>query len=83
MEKARPDVKPADLEALGEAYRHEWSVNGGLNLEAVKFTTEMDYHSPDFKDLRPVEPKEWIDTSFVDAALKDIGTDSSMDPTGR
>jgi NitT/TauT family transport system substrate-binding protein len=83
MEKARPDVKPADLEALGEAYRQEWSVNGGLNIEAVKFTTETDYQSPDFKDLRPVEPKEWIDTSFIDAALKDIGTDPKMDPTGR
>jgi hypothetical protein len=83
MEKARPDVKPADLEALGEAYRKEWSVNGGLNLHALKFTTETDYKLPDFKDLRPVEPKEWIDTSFIDATLKDIGTDPSMDETGR
>ena len=83
MEKARPDVKPADLEALGEAYRKEWSVNGGLNIEAVKFTTETAYHSPDFKDLRPVHPKEWIETSSIDAVLKDIGTDPSMDPTGR
>jgi NitT/TauT family transport system substrate-binding protein len=83
MEKARPDVKPADLEALGEAYRKEWSVNGGLNIEAVKFTTKTDYKLPDFKDLRPVEPKEWIDTSFIDATLKDIGTDPSMDETGR
>jgi NitT/TauT family transport system substrate-binding protein len=83
MEKARPDVKPANLEALGEAYRKEWSVNGGLNLEAVKFTTETDYHSPDFKDVRPVEPKEWIDTHYIDGVLKDIGTDPSMDPTGR
>src|SRR6202012_351801 len=77
MEKARPDVKPADLEALGEAFRKEWSVNGGLNLEAVKFTTDTDYEGPDFKDLRPVAPKEWIDTSFIDATLKDIGTDKS------
>lgn len=83
MEKARPDVKPEELEKLGEAYRKEWSVNGGLNLDSVKFTTETDYHSPDFKDLRPVEPKEWIDTSYIDAVLKDIGTDPSMDPTGR
>lgn len=83
MEKARPDVKPADLEKLGEAYRKEWSVNGGINLEAVKFTTDTAYQSPDFKDLRRVEPKEWIDTSFVDGVLKDVGTDPAMDPTGR
>lgn len=83
MEKARPDVKPADLEALGEAYRKEWSVNGGLNLNEVKFTTDTEYQSPDFKDLRRVEPQEWIDTSFIDGVLKDIGTDPAMDPTGR
>lgn len=83
MEKARPDVKQEDIEKLGEAYRDEWSVNGGLNIDAVKFTTETAYQSPDFKDLRPVHPKEWIDTSFIDAALRDIGTDPNMDPTGR
>jgi NitT/TauT family transport system substrate-binding protein len=83
MEKARPDVKPEDLEKLGEAYRKEWSVNGGLNLDEIKFTTDTEYHAPDFKDVRPVSPKEWIDTSFVDKVLKDQGVDPTMDPTGR
>lgn len=83
MEKARPDVKPEDLEKLGEAYRKEWSVNGGLNLDEIKFTTDTEYKSPDFKDVRPVAPKEWIDTSFVDAVLKDQGVDPAMDPPGR
>lgn len=83
MEKARPDVKPEDLEQLGEAYRKEWSVNGGLNLDEIKFTTDTEYKSPDFKDVRPVAPKEWIDTSFVDAVLKDQGVDPAMDPPGR
>ncbi len=83
MEKARPDVKPETLEKLGEAYRKEWSVNGGINLDAIKYTTELSYKSPDFKDLRPVAPKEWIDTSYIDRVLKDIGTDHNMDPTGR
>jgi NitT/TauT family transport system substrate-binding protein len=83
MEKARPDVKPEDLEKLGEAYRKEWSVNGGLNVNEVKFTTDTEYQSPDFKDLRPVDPKEWIDTSFIDGVLKGVGTDPAMDPIGR
>jgi NitT/TauT family transport system substrate-binding protein len=83
MEKARPDVKPAELEKLGEAYRKEWSVNGGINLHEIKFTTETEYHAPDFKDLRVVEPKEWIDTRFADAVLKEAGVDPAMDPTGR
>jgi NitT/TauT family transport system substrate-binding protein len=83
MEKARPDVKPDDLKALGEAYRKEWAVNGGLNVSEVKFTTDTEYQSPDFKDLRPVAPAEWIDTSFIDGVLKDIGTAPDLDATGR
>jgi NitT/TauT family transport system substrate-binding protein len=83
MVVARPDVKRADLETLGEAYRKSWSVNGGLNLNEVKFTTDTSYESPDFKDARRVEPSEWIDTSFIDLTLKDIGTDRGLDETGR
>ncbi len=83
MVEARPDVKREDLEALAENYRKSWSVNGGLNLDDIKFTTDTEYASPDFKDLRRVEPREWIDTSFVDAALKDLSTDRAFDVTGR
>ena len=83
MVQARPDIKREDLEVLGEAYRKSWSVNGGLNLEAVKFTTDTIYQGPDFKDLRRVEPAEWIDTSYIDAVLKADGKQSDMDETGR
>ncbi len=83
MVQARPDVKREDLEALGESYRMSWSVNGGLNLKEIKFTTDTEYASPDFKDLRRVEPSEWIDTSFVDAVLKELNIDRAFDVTGR
>jgi NitT/TauT family transport system substrate-binding protein len=83
MVEARPDVKREDLEALAESYRKSWSVNGGLNLADIKFTTDTEYASPDFKDLRRVEPSEWIDTSFVDAVLKDLNIDRAFDITGR
>ena len=83
MVEARPDVKREDLAALAESYRKSWSVNGGLNLEDIKFTTDTEYASPDFVGLRRVEPREWIDTSFVDAALKDLDTDRAFDITGR
>lgn len=83
MVEARPDVKREDLEALAESYRKSWSVNGGLNLDDIKFTTDTEYASPEFQDLRRVEPREWIDTSFVDAALKDLDTDRAFDITGR
>ncbi len=83
MVEARPDVKRADLESLAAAYRSSWSVNGGLNLDEVKFTTDTQYSSPDFKDVRPVAPSEWIDTSFIDGVLKDVGTAPDLDGTGR
>lgn len=83
MAAARPDVKRDALETLAKAYRKSWSVNGGLNLDEVKFTTDTDYGGPEFKDLRRVEPSAWIDTSFVDKALKELGTERGMDETGR
>jgi NitT/TauT family transport system substrate-binding protein len=83
MAAARPDVKRSVLETLAQAYRKSWSVNGGLNLDEIKYTTEMDYKGPDFKGLRRVEPHDWINTSFVDAVLKTAGTERGLDPTGR
>jgi NitT/TauT family transport system substrate-binding protein len=83
MAVARPDVKREALETLSQAYRKSWGVNGGLNLKEIKFTTDMDYQGPEFKDLRRVEPGDWIDTSYVDAVLKDLGSQRGMDETGR
>ncbi len=77
MEKARPDVKPADLEVLGEAYRKEWSVNGGLNLDGGEIHHRDGLQAARLQGSAPGRAEEWIDTSFIDAALKDIGTDPS------
>jgi NitT/TauT family transport system substrate-binding protein len=83
MTKLRPDVKPADLTALAAAYRTSWSVNGGIDLNALKFTTASLYRGPDFKDLKRVEPADWIDTSYIDGVLKSSGVDHSMDAPAR
>ena len=83
MIKARPDLKPSDLRDLGVAYRPTWSVNGGLNIDALKFTTDSLYKSPDFKDLKHVEPAAWIDTSYVDGVLKSAGVYRTGDAPGR
>ncbi len=74
MVKARPDVSRAELEQLAKAYAGHWSVDGGLNAAELTATTDALYKSADFKDLpRKVEPKDWIDTSFIDAARKKLG----------
>lgn len=82
MAAARPDVKHADLETLAAAYRQAWSVNGGLNVHNLDFTTETVYRDPNFAGLRRITAAEWVDTSFIDAALRGIGVDRSADPRG-
>lgn len=84
MATARPDVKRSDLQTLALAYRKSWSVNGGLNLDDLRFTTDTLYRtSPDFKDLPHVEPSQWIDESFVDGVLRTIGNNPNVDVRGR
>jgi hypothetical protein len=49
-------------------------VDGGLDVAEIGFTTDALYKSDDFKDIpRRVAPAEWIDRSFVDQALSDLG----------
>jgi NitT/TauT family transport system substrate-binding protein len=83
MMAARPDLKRDDLAAVAETYRESWSVNGGINLDSVAFTTDTLYTDPAWKDLRKVPPKEWIDTHFIDKVLAEKGVVASSDPTGR
>jgi len=84
MAAARPDVKRSDLEALAVIYRKSWSVNGGLNLDSLRFTADTLYRtSPDFKDLRRVEPGDWIDMSFINAVLRTTGNNPNIDVSGR
>ena len=83
MAKLRPDVKRSELETLAADYRTNWSVNGGLDLTALKFTTAALYRGPDFKDLKRVEPAAWIDTTYADGVLKASGVDRAMDAPSR
>ncbi len=83
MVAARPDVKRDDLETLAERYKDNWSVNGGINMAALKYTTDTIYTDAEWNGVRKVEPAEWIDTGFADKALAALGVSSLTDPTGR
>ena len=83
MAKARPDVPRVRLNKLAKAYSKSWSVNGGLNFKQIAYTVERQYKRKDFKGLRPIKPEEWVDTSLIDAILKEIGVIKGMDETGR
>jgi NitT/TauT family transport system substrate-binding protein len=64
-------VKREQLEALAKAYAKSWQTGGGLDETELEFTTGAFYGSADFKDIpKRVEPKDWIDRSFIEAAGK-------------
>jgi NitT/TauT family transport system substrate-binding protein len=74
MLKARPDVTRDQLEILAKAYANNWSVNGGLDEGELTATTDALYKGEDFQSLpRRVAPSEWIDKSFIDTVLRDLG----------
>lgn len=73
MVVARPDVPRADLETLAEAYRQSWSVDGGLDREELKVTTEWMYDTEDFQGLRPVSLEEWTDFGPLETVLQKLG----------
>jgi NitT/TauT family transport system substrate-binding protein len=79
MVVARPDVSRSDLEALAEAFKYSWSVNGGLNKDELTTTEEADYQGPDYKDLRKVGIDEWVDLSVIQSVLKSVGISSLTD----
>jgi NitT/TauT family transport system substrate-binding protein len=83
MLAARNDLKRDTLEAVAKTYQKSWSVNGGLDLQSIGFTTDTLYDDPGMKGLRRVPPKEWIDTHFVDKVLAENGAVPGADPTGR
>jgi NitT/TauT family transport system substrate-binding protein len=80
MAAARPDVDRGVLNELAAADRKSWRVAGGLAPEDVKSTTDTLYRGSEFKELRRVEPSEWIDTTFIDAALQGLGPAPGSDP---
>ena len=79
MVVARPDVARSDLEALAEAFKYSWSVNGGLNKDDLQTTTNTDYEGPDYKDLRKVSFDEWVDLSIIQSVLKSVGVSPLSD----
>lgn len=83
MKKARTDVPKESLDRLARAYVRSWSVNGGLNLEQVAYTTDRQYRGKDFSGLRKVPAAEWIETGLIDEVLADVGVVRGLDSPGR
>lgn len=83
MAALRSDVKPETLATLGEAFLTSWSVNGGVQLDELKFTQDWLYQSEDFKGLPAVEVSAWADFGPADKVLAKIGTVEGADKVSR
>jgi NitT/TauT family transport system substrate-binding protein len=83
MVKLRPDIARTDLEYLWDQFGASWAVNGQLNVNDYQKSTDFLYDSGTFNDAPRIEAKDWTDTQFVDAVLKDIGVYPKVDDPGR
>jgi NitT/TauT family transport system substrate-binding protein len=83
MTRIRPDLARADLEYLWDQFGSSWAVNGQLNLTEYQKSTDFLYDVGAFTDAPRIGAREWTDTRFVDAALKDLGVYPRVDDPGR
>ena len=83
MVKRRPDVDRKDASNLWAGFKTAWAVNGLLNGDAYKKSSDFFYNSGSLDKVPKIEIGEWIETRFVDAALKEIGVYGSFDLPGR
>jgi NitT/TauT family transport system substrate-binding protein len=81
--KRRPDVDRKDAANLWSGFRTAWAVNGLLNLDTYKKSSDFFYQSGILEKVARVEVSEWTDTRFVDDVLKEIGVYPNADPIGR
>jgi NitT/TauT family transport system substrate-binding protein len=83
MAARRSDVSKEDLDSLYENFKTAWAVNGIMNLDEYQKTADFFYASDEYKSLPRMDVKDWTDTQFVDATLKEIGVNDKFDNPGR
>jgi NitT/TauT family transport system substrate-binding protein len=81
--KRRPDVDRNDVANLWVGFKPAWAVNGLMNLEAYKKSSDFFYQAGILEKVPRIEVAEWADTRFVDGVLREIGINAKADPTGR
>jgi len=81
--KRRPDVDRNDVANLWVGFKTAWAVNGLMNLEAYKKSSDFFYQAGILEKVPRIEVAEWADTRFVDGVLREIGVNGKADPTGR
>jgi NitT/TauT family transport system substrate-binding protein len=70
MAERHPEMTRDDLRFLADAFRDDWSVNGGLNRQELQRTQERIFADPQFEGLPAPALDEWVDFGPIDSALK-------------
>jgi NitT/TauT family transport system substrate-binding protein len=83
MARLRPDIARSDLEYLWDQFGASWSVNGQLNVSAYQTSTDFLYEQGTFANEPKINASDWVDTQFVDAALRQLGVYANVDDPGR
>ena len=81
--KRRPDVDRNDAATLWTGFKTSWAVNGLMNLEAYKRSSDFFYQAGLLEKVPKIDVTEWADTRIIDGVLKEIGASAKADPIGR
>ena len=81
--KRRPDLDRADAATLWTGFKTAWAVNGLMNLDVYRKSSDFFYQVGMLEKVPKIEVAEWADTRFVDGVLKEIGVNANADPIGR
>jgi NitT/TauT family transport system substrate-binding protein len=81
--KRRADVERKDAVSLWNNFKTAWAVNGLINLDSYKKSSEFFYQSGTLDKIPKIDVGEWSETRFVDDVLKEIGVYGKFDPLGR
>lgn len=79
MEKARPDVPNADLQALAKAFAGSWSTDGGMTPDELATAQMWLHRGEDFAGIAPAPLATWADFGPLDAVLARIGPVDPVD----
>jgi NitT/TauT family transport system substrate-binding protein len=81
--KRRAKLDRGDAMNLWNEFKTSWSVNGLMNLETYKKTSEFYYQTPAFEKVPRIEVNEWTDSRFIDDVLRELGVNAKFDSPGR
>jgi NitT/TauT family transport system substrate-binding protein len=73
MTKARPDVPPAELQQLADAYAQDWCVNGCFDLAELQSASDLLTATSAFGGLPRPPIDSWADQSVLASVLDRLG----------